>query len=114
MVTRVEKLEGAMIKNNIELKEYLDALRKDIYDVYVEIMWTADMLEGRLSRVQGITNRVRAKIVAGTLKAVGEAFKLAGKNTAKTWTEFEKHFGPELEKAPSRKRKPAREPFTIK
>lgn len=113
MVSRIDKLEGAMINNNIELKEYLDALRKDCYDVYTEVMWTADMLQGRLSRIKGVTNHVRARIVAGTLRAVAEAFRLAGKNAAKTFSEFEKHFAPELETAPSRKRK-VKESFTIK
>lgn len=106
-------LDGSEIKNNVELKEYLEKLRTVCYELYIETMWTADILQGRLSRIKGVTNRVRARIVAGTLKAVGEAFKLAGKNSAKTWTEFEKHFGEELAKAPSAKRV-RKDPFEIK
>jgi len=105
MVDRLAHAKNADISNNEELKNYLQGLRTDFYDLYTEIMWTADVLQARLSNIKGIKNNVRARLIAGALKKVAEACKIAGSGSTAVWTMFEQRFSAELANSRQSKRK---------
>lgn len=104
---KVNKLRNTEIDNNEDLKEYLTTLRSVLYDLYIDISFTAEVLRSSLANIKGIKNNFRARLVAGSLNKVAELLKSAAGGTAATWRTFEQQFSSELEAAPSSKRKPA-------
>lgn len=102
-MTRVGKLEGSGIRNNLELKEYIDNARRIESDLYFELHMAAEVIQSNLSRVKGVTNRLRARIIGSALHSVADLHKTATSGLAKVWVLFERHFNAELEAAPSRK-----------
>lgn len=105
MSKRIDELSGVELTDNESLKQYLDTLRNLCYDLYLEVSWSADILQQRLANIKGVKNTVRAKLIAAALRTVAESFKIAGAGTAKTWTMFEQKFAPELEAVAGKKPK---------
>lgn len=99
---RIYKMSENELRNNEELKEYLDQLRSICYDLYMDTAWSAAILQKKLANIKGIKNTLRARIISGALKTVSEAFKIAGAGCTKTWTLFEQRFSEELSKAPKK------------
>lgn len=112
-MTVTEKLEGSELKDNIQLKAYLDEARRIEAELYWEFHMAAEVIQVNLSRIPGISSKVRARIIAKAIHAIAELHKAAVGAFAKVWASFEKHFEEELEGAPSRKRKP-KSTFTFK
>lgn len=113
MSRKIDELGEIDLSDNLALKKYLDTLRKLCYDLYTEVSWSADMLQQRLANIKGVKNNVRARMIAASLRAVAESFKLAGGAAVKTWTLFENKFANELSEAASSK-KTIKPDFTIK
>jgi parvulin-like peptidyl-prolyl isomerase len=108
-----EVLEGHSIKNNEELKAYLDQARRIHADLYLELHMAAGVIESNLSRVKGVTNRVRARVIGRAMRTIADLNKTAVAGLAKVWTTFETYFAAELSQAASAKRK-QRDTFTFK
>lgn len=102
---KLNKLKNSEISDNIQLKEYLDTLRSVFYELYIDISFMAEVLHQDLANMKGVKNRLRARIIAGSLRGVAELCKSAGGGAAGTWRQFEQRFAQELEAAPSSKAK---------
>lgn len=109
-MSKIDELGEIELTDNQALKKYLDTLRKMCYDLYIEVSWSADVLQQRLANVKGVKNTIRAKAIAAALRMVGESFKVAGAGVVKTWTMFENKFAEELDST----KRPPKEEFKIK
>lgn len=104
MVTaaKVAKVKNGNVGNNEELKEYLTNLRAVLYELYIDIHFTAEVLQANLRSVRGVKNSIRARLIAGTLRKAAELCKLAAGQSTATWVQFEQRFNAELAAAPKK------------
>lgn len=107
---RMARIKNRDLGSNEELHAYLTDLRSVLYELYIDIAFAAEILQGNLRSIKGVKNTLRARIVAGTLRKAAEACKLAAGQTAATWTVFEVKFAEELAAAPA---KPKKERFKV-
>jgi len=108
---RMAKIKNRELGSNEELHAYITDLRSVLYELYIDISFAAEILQGNLRSLKGVKNSLRARVVAGTLRKAAELCKLAAGQTAATWTTFELRFAEELATAP---KKPGRKKFEIK
>lgn len=103
---RMAKIKNRELGNNEELREYLTDLRGVLYELYIDISFAAEILEGNLRSMKGIKNSLRARVVASCLRKAAELCKLAAGQSAATWTAFETRFAEELAAAPAKPKVP--------
>lgn len=107
---KMARIKNRNLGSSEELNAYINDLRSVLYELYIDISFAAEILQGNLRSLKGVKNSLRARIVAGTLRKAAECCKLAAGQTAATWTAFETRFAEELAVAP---KKPRREKFKI-
>jgi hypothetical protein len=102
---RMAKIKNRDLGSSEELHAYLTDLRSVLYELYIDIAFAAEILQGNLRTIRGVKNTLRARIVAGTLRKAAECCKLAAGQSAATWTAFETKFAEELSTAPKRSKR---------
>lgn len=102
---RMAKIKNRDLGSNEELHAYLVDLRSVLYELYIDISFAAEILQGNLRSIKGVKNTLRARIVAGVLRKAAEGCKMAAGQTAATWTAFETRFAEELAAAPKKAKK---------
>lgn len=102
---RMAKIKNRELGSNEELHAYLTDLRSVLYELYIDIAFAAEILQGNLRSLKGVKNTLRARIVAGMLRKAAEACKVAAGQTAATWTTFELKYAEELAAAPKKNKK---------
>lgn len=107
---RMAKIKNRELGSNEELHAYLTDLRSVLYELYIDIAFAAEILQGNLRSIKGVKNTLRARIVAGTLRKAAECCKIAAGQAAATYVAFEVKFAEELAIAP---KKAKRERFKI-
>lgn len=100
--TKMAKIKNRELGDNEELRAYLTDLRSILYELYIDISFSAEMLQANLRSIKGIRNSVRARVVAGTLRKAAELCKLAAGQSTATWIQFEQRFVEELAAAPKK------------
>lgn len=102
---RMARIKNRDLGSSEELHAYLTDLRSVLYELYIDIAFAAEILQGNLRSIKGVKNTLRARIIAGTLRKAAEACKLAAGQTAATWVTFEVRFAEELAAAPPKAKK---------
>lgn len=102
--SKMAKIKNRELGDNEELKAYLTDLREVLYELYIDISFSSEILQANLRSIKGIKNSVRARIVAGTLRRAAEYCRLAAGQSTATWVQFEQRFVQELSAAPKKSR----------
>jgi hypothetical protein len=99
---KMARIKNRELGSNEELREYLTDLRSILYELYIDISFSAEILQSNLRTMKGVKNTLRARVVAGCLRKAAELCKLAAGQTAATWIAFETRYAEELAAAPAK------------